>query len=126
MLLARAIARAPDVLLLDEALQGLDPTARARVIDGLGRIGETASSAPPPRGGGDHRGDSSGDRGRGGAPRRMAIVQVTHHGDEILDGTTHALHLVRGRVAFCGRADAERAREMMRTDERHPWHSKPR
>ena len=85
------------MVLCDEALQGLDPARRAAALGALARVGRAA-------------------------PGRPALVQVTHHADEVLPDTTHALHLVRGRVAFCGAADAARVAELMREDERHPWH----
>jgi molybdate transport system ATP-binding protein len=70
LLLARALAPAPEVLLLDEPLAGLDPGARAWMLDAV----EEACA--------------------GGA----AVVAVTHHDDELPRGIERRLALEAGRL----------------------------
>jgi molybdate transport system ATP-binding protein len=70
LLLARALAPAPEVLLLDEPLAGLDPGARAWMLDAI----EEACA--------------------GGA----ALVAVTHHEDELPRGVERRLALEGGRL----------------------------
>jgi molybdate transport system ATP-binding protein len=70
LLLARALAPAPAVLLLDEPLAGLDPAARAWVVR---TVGEAC------------------DRG-------AALVAVTHHRDDLPPGISRVLSLEGGRL----------------------------
>ncbi|BDG04870.1 ATP-binding cassette domain-containing protein [Anaeromyxobacter oryzae] len=70
VLLARALAPGPDVLLLDEPLAGLDPGARAHVLAVL-----------------DHL------RAEG-----VAVVAVSHHADELPRAADGVLRIARGRV----------------------------
>jgi molybdate transport system ATP-binding protein len=70
VLLARALAPGPDVLLLDEPLAGLDPAARAHVLALLDAL----------RAGG------------------TAVVAVSHHADELPRGADGVLRLDGGRV----------------------------
>ncbi len=75
-LLARALMREPELLLLDEPTAGLDIGAREQVLGDLAAlIGDPA--APP-------------------------MVIVTHHLEEIPAGCTHALALTHGRVVAEG------------------------
>ena len=70
LLLARALAPAPEVLLLDEPLAGLDPASRAWVLDAV----EEACA------------------------RGAALVAVTHHEDEVPRGVARRLVLEGGRL----------------------------
>ena len=74
LLLARAIAGAPDLLLLDEPCSGLDPDSREHFLSLV---------------------DELIDQG-------VQIVLVTHHESEILPSITHLLRLNHGRVTYCG------------------------
>ena len=76
VLLARALAGTPALLLLDEPASGLDLGAREDLVDRLGAL----ASDP-------------------GAP---ATVLVTHHPEEIPPGYTHALLLRDGGVVAAG------------------------
>jgi molybdate transport system ATP-binding protein len=72
VLLARALVKAPELLILDEPCQGLDAANRTRVrqtIEAVGRQLETS------------------------------LVYVTHNPDELPSILTHVLRLDRGRVA---------------------------
>jgi len=69
-LIARALAAAPRILLLDEPLTGLDPKQRA-AIKGLLRL--LMSKA-------------------------LTIIVAVHHPEDLPDGMTHALRLTRGRA----------------------------
>ncbi len=77
VLIARAVAMKPDLLLLDEPTAGLDPVARARF---LARVKQLLR------------------RGRGSP----AVLYITHHIEEIAPGFTHALLLRRGQVVAAG------------------------
>jgi iron complex transport system ATP-binding protein len=78
VLLARAFAGDPAIVLLDEPTAGLDLGGREDLVTRLGRVAQGASSP--------------------------ATVLVTHHVEEIPPGTTHALLLREGRVTRQGRA----------------------
>jgi molybdate transport system ATP-binding protein len=69
LLLARALAPGPEVLLLDEPLAGLDPEARAGVLRLLAALG----------------------------PEGPALVAVSHHADELPRGGAR-LRLTGGRL----------------------------
>jgi molybdate transport system ATP-binding protein len=70
LLLARALAPAPEVLLLDEPLAGLDPAARAWVI---GTVAQACDAG-------------------------AALVAVTHHQDDLPPGISRVLSLEGGRL----------------------------
>ena len=75
-LLARAMARDPQLLLLDEPTAGLDIGAREQVLADIATIAHDPSGPP--------------------------TVLVTHHLEEIPEGFTHALVLRSGRVLAKG------------------------
>ena len=75
-LLARAIIRRPELLLLDEPAAGLDPAGREDLIGTLDRL--TADDDAPP------------------------LVLVTHHLEEVPGTTTHALLLREASIVASG------------------------
>lgn len=79
VLLARAFAGQPALVLLDEPTAGLDLGAREDLVDRLGRTARDPSQPP--------------------------TVLVTHHVEEIPAGTTHVLLLRAGRVLAAGPID---------------------
>ncbi len=76
VLIARALIRAPRLLILDEPCAGLDPVAREGFLAFVGRL--LARRSGP------------------------AVVLVTHHVEEIVPGFTHAIMLREGRVVESG------------------------
>jgi iron complex transport system ATP-binding protein len=76
VLVARALVHRPALLVLDEPCASLDPLARERLLDDLGRLAAL--------------------------PDAPAIVHVTHHVEEIAGWVTHALLLAAGRVVAAG------------------------
>ena len=84
VLIARALASEPALLILDEACAGLDPVARAEFLALVRRLPKLKPG--------------------------LAVVFVTHHVEEILPTFTHALLLRAGSVLAAGRmADVLRA-----------------
>lgn len=79
VLLARALAGDPALLLLDEPMAGLDLAARERLVARLAAL--AADPAAPP------------------------LVLVTHHVDEVPAGFTHCLLLAGGRIRAAGPLD---------------------
>ena len=74
VLLIRALASQPRLLILDEPFDGLDSAARTTLADLIRQTAEAGTQ----------------------------IILVTHHTDEIAAPFTHLLRLEAGRVAFCG------------------------
>jgi ABC-type molybdenum transport system ATPase subunit/photorepair protein PhrA len=74
LLVARALVHAPELLVLDEPMNGLDPAARAGLRDALGLL----------------------------AAGGVTLVLATHHPSEIPAAVTHELELLAGRVAYRG------------------------
>jgi iron complex transport system ATP-binding protein len=74
VLIARALVSEPDALVLDEPAAGLDPVARHRFMELVGRIGE----------------------------RGTTLILVTHHVEEILPIVNRVVLLKNGRVAVEG------------------------
>jgi iron complex transport system ATP-binding protein len=78
VLIARALAAGPELLLLDEPCQGLDPRAREEF---LGSLSGLLASHP-----------------------HLSVVFVTHHVDEIVPGFSHVLILEEGSAIARGPA----------------------
>lgn len=76
VLIARALASDPALLILDESCAGLDPVARARFLALVGRLPRLSPG--------------------------LAIIFVTHHVEEILPTFTHALLLRNGAALAAG------------------------
>lgn len=76
VMIARALVRAPELLILDEPCAGLDPVARERFLADVGRV-----CAGP------------------GGP---ALLMVTHHVEEVRPPVDHALLLAGGKVVAQG------------------------
>ena len=77
VLIARALAARPKILVLDEPCAGLDPVARADFLDTIQEMINSPRQGP-------------------------ALVLVTHHIEEITPGFTHGLILARGRTVAQG------------------------
>ncbi len=89
VLLARALVRRPDVLLLDEALNGLDAAARRAFMRALRR-----ATGP-----------------------RTAWVLSSHRRADVPAGTTHAARMEEGTIALAGPIESVR-RELFRAHHR--------
>src|SRR5512139_3493578 len=76
VMIARALVRAPELLILDEPCAGLDPVARERFLEDVGGV----CAAP-------------------GGP---TLLMVTHHVEEVRAPIDHALLLRDGRVVVEG------------------------
>ena len=76
VLIARALMADPAILILDEPCAGLDPVARERFLNDIGKLA--------------------------GKKQAAALVLVTHHIEEIVPEFTHLLALRKGRVAYAG------------------------
>ncbi len=70
VLLARAMVKSPELLIVDEPCHGLDIKNRRRILDLIQRIGETPTN----------------------------ILYVTHHQEEILPCITNILQLEKGEI----------------------------
>lgn len=79
VLLARALVRIPEMLILDEPTAGLDVTGREHLLATISQL---------------HR-----------QPDAPTIITVTHHVEEIDPGTDQLLMLKAGRVAYLGSPD---------------------
>jgi molybdate transport system ATP-binding protein len=75
VLLARAMVKSPDLLILDDPCDGLDPVNRERILAVIQRIG---------------------------AETPTDIIYVTHHGSEVLACVTHLMVLEKGKVTEQG------------------------
>jgi iron complex transport system ATP-binding protein len=80
VLIARALAAGPRLLLLDEPCIGLDPLSREDFLESLSHL---FASQPG-----------------------LTVVAVTHHVEEIVEGYDHALVLAAGRIAARGERHA--------------------
>ena len=76
VLIARALASGPELLLLDEPCLGLDPRAREEFLESLAGLLAVRSD--------------------------LSVVSVTHHVDEIIDGFSRVLILEEGTVLASG------------------------
>ncbi len=89
VLIARALASKPKLLLLDEVANGLDARNHARL---LAWLASTAGSSMP-------------------------WVFATHRREDVSDSVTHLLELEQGRVKRSGATRPARARELLRQEE---------
>lgn len=74
LLVARALLRNPDLLILDEPFDGLDAASRADLAGRIGRLMDTG----------------------------LHVVLITHRRSEILPGITHVIAVDDGRVVYKG------------------------
>ncbi|HET9597138.1 MAG TPA: ATP-binding cassette domain-containing protein [Anaeromyxobacteraceae bacterium] len=74
VLLARALVRDPDLLVLDEPCDGLDPESRQALLEAVERLGRAGRQ----------------------------VVLVTHHLEDLVPSITHVLALERGRAVYQG------------------------
>jgi molybdate transport system ATP-binding protein len=78
VLIAASIAKRPNLLVLDEPLQGLDLINRLKVLQLVDRICSVTD---------------------------MSLVYITHHLEELVPSITHILHLKNGRATYNGTRD---------------------
>jgi molybdate transport system ATP-binding protein len=88
VLIARALASRPKLLLLDEVANGLDASNHARLMRWLAGTGTSA----------------------------MPWVFATHRSPDVPDSMTHLLELQQGRVQRSGVCRADHARELLRQE----------
>ncbi|WP_281361543.1 ATP-binding cassette domain-containing protein [Acrocarpospora pleiomorpha] len=93
-LIARALACAPRLLLLDEPATGLDVAAREHLLETIDLLGETHPD--------------------------VTSVLVTHHLEELPRTTTHAALLAGGRLIAAGPAGTVITTENVSTAFDHP------
>jgi molybdate transport system ATP-binding protein len=74
LLLARALVRDPELLVLDEPCDGLDPESRATFLDGVDALCRSGAQ----------------------------VVLVTHHEEDLVPAIDHVLELSGGRVVYRG------------------------
>lgn len=79
VLIARATLKKPRLLLLDEICAGLDPIARRNYLDSVQQLINKE--------------------------RKISVLFVTHHLEEIFPEITHVLGLKQGQVIFSGRKE---------------------
>jgi iron complex transport system ATP-binding protein len=96
VMIARALVNEPDLLILDEPCNGLDPVARERFLDDLGALAAD--------------------------PDGPTQIHVTHHLEEVPPFITHALVLAEGRVQSSGIADEVLTPECLSAAFRAPCH----
>lgn len=94
VLIARALAAQPDVLLLDEPTAGVDTANQHVLADVLGRL----------------------------ADQGVTMIIVTHEMDAFVDVVTRVVVVDRGRIAFDGPRDDFLARESEVLHEHHTHH----
>ena len=90
VLIARALASRPKLLLLDEVANGLDARNHARFLTWLNSTSRSS----------------------------MPWVFATHRQEDVPDSMTHVLELTQGVVQRSGRVRAEKARELLKQDTR--------
>jgi molybdate transport system ATP-binding protein len=90
VLIARALASRPKLLLLDEVANGLDTRNHARLMHWLAGTGDSD----------------------------LPWVFATHRAPDVPDSMTHLLELEKGHVRRSGAMRAARARELLRQDSR--------
>jgi molybdate transport system ATP-binding protein len=98
VLVARALASRPRLLLLDEVANGLDANNHARLLSWL----STTARSP------------------------MPWVLATHRREDVPDVMTHLLELERGRVKHSGAMRPAAARELLRQEKRAFLEQRPR
>ena len=74
LLLARALVREPELLVLDEPCDGLDPESRAALLSDVEALA------------------------RAGTP----LILVTHHAEDLVPSIDHVLELAGGRAVYQG------------------------
>jgi len=82
LLLARALVRDPELLVLDEPCDGLDPESRAALLAAIQGLCEAGTQ----------------------------VVLVTHHEEDLVPAIGHVLELSRGRARYVGPRSGWRAR----------------
>ncbi|GAA0559304.1 ATP-binding cassette domain-containing protein [Paractinoplanes ferrugineus] len=93
-LIARALVGDPHLLLLDEPTTGLDVAAREQLLETVDLMHRTHPE--------------------------LASVLVTHHLEELPEGTTHALLIAAGRVVAAGPAESVLTNANVTAAFRHP------
>ena len=82
LLVARALVRDPELLVLDEPCDGLDPESRAALLAAIQSLCEGGTQ----------------------------VVLVTHHEEDLLPAIGYVLELARGRAVYQGPRSGWRAR----------------